>query len=377
MNAELLNGLVRLGHRCRALAPILAKKRYLNEPHRADIAEIEIERYEVPYFLESQLAFFQHKDYQTLECRVIEPRLSAMVDSDRPDVIIIGRETFAGPVVDFANAQVIPTLLIAHSGIFANSLVNGAFSQSIREQLVGQLQRVTAIVVVARHVAADWQRLGCGNVRVIANAVDCATFAPRPMDNLLRQSLDIAADSLVVAHVSNLTPVKRVHDLMGASIIAVAKNAKLTFLIVGDGPYRRDFASACVQEQLAQSFRFTGWIPHSNVAAYLNLADMVVMPSASEAMSLAVLEAQACAKLVLASDIPGARELIRHGETGLLFQVGDIEDLAAKILLAAADPNLRARLGDRAHHEAQTRSLPATIRQYETALHELTQSVAA
>jgi glycosyltransferase involved in cell wall biosynthesis len=53
---------------------------------------------------------------------------------------------------------------------------------------------------------------------------------------------------------------------------------------------------------------------------YINLADIVVMPSAAETQALVYLETQACARLLLASDIPGAREVIVDGETGLLFR---------------------------------------------------------
>jgi glycosyltransferase involved in cell wall biosynthesis len=89
----------------------------------------------------------------------------------------------------------------------------------------------------------------------------------------------------------------------------------------------------------------------------LALADMVVMPSASEGMSLACLEAMACGRLVIASDIPGAREIITPGETGLLFRLGDVADLAARTVLAGRDPELRARLGEdaRAHVERHHR----------------------
>jgi glycosyltransferase involved in cell wall biosynthesis len=58
------------------------------------------------------------------------------------------------------------------------------------------------------------------------------------------------------------------------------------------------------------------------VPDYINLADVVVMPSEREGQSLVYLEAQACGKLIVASDIPAAREVITDGETGLLFERG-------------------------------------------------------
>jgi hypothetical protein len=106
-----------------------------------------------------------------------------------------------------------------------------------------------------------------------------------------------------------------------------------------------------------QRFRFQPFVDNAVMPRYMNLADLVVMPSEREGLSRVYLEAQACAKTLLASDIPGAREAVTHGETGRLFRRGDIDDLTEKTLLAAGDPALRARIGRQArqyverHHD--------------------------
>jgi len=120
----------------------------------------------------------------------------------------------------------------------------------------------------------------------------------------------------------------------------------------------RDEMQALTEESgVIGRFRFEPFVDNARMPGYMNLADLVVMPSEREGLSRVYLEAQACAKTLLASDIPGAREVVRHGETGLLFQKADVDDQAEKTLLAAGDSALRARIGRQArqyverHHD--------------------------
>src|SRR5262245_7766880 len=92
---------------------------------------------------------------------------------------------------------------------------------------------------------------------------------------------------------------------------------------------------------------------HGVLDRFMNLADLVAMPSEREGLSRVYLEAQACAKTLLASDIAGAREAVTHGETGLLFPLGEVGDLAEKTLLGAGDPALRAAIGARARQSVE------------------------
>jgi glycosyltransferase involved in cell wall biosynthesis len=83
------------------------------------------------------------------------------------------------------------------------------------------------------------------------------------------------------------------------------------------------------------------------------------------------LEAQACERTLIASDIPGAREVIEDGRTGLLFPTGDIDRLAELILTAASDPELRLRLGREARRGLERHSLAHVVSRYAQLLAEV------
>jgi glycosyltransferase involved in cell wall biosynthesis len=153
-----------------------------------------------------------------------------------------------------------------------------------------------------------------------------------------------------------------------AAQIALARDPRLVFLIAGDGPAYADLVAECEARGVTDRFRFTGWLEHAQLPELLTSCEMVVMPSESECQALVYLEAQACERVLVASDIPAAREVIEHGATGLLFPRGDIASLADSILTAAADPGLRQEIGTRAHARVQGHALPLVAAAYERVL---------
>jgi glycosyltransferase involved in cell wall biosynthesis len=211
-------------------------------------------------------------------------------------------------------------------------------------------------------------------VRVIENAVDTLRFAPRAADPLLRRALEIGDRDVVVAHCSNLKPWKRPLDLVRSAALTLRKDPRLVYLVIGDGYLRRAMEAECLRLGVLHRFRFAGWVEHAQVPRYLHLADLVAMPSESEARSLVCLEAQACGRVLLASNIPASRELIVDRETGLLFRKGDVDDLAAVTLEAARDAPLRDRIGAAARQAAEQRSLDALLDSYESALRDVVRS---
>lgn len=98
-------------------------------------------------------------------------------------------------------------------------------------------------------------------------------------------------------------------------------------------------------------------------AAILSQASVFVLPSTFEGQPLALLQAMAAGLCCIASDIPGSRDLIRHGETGLLHSPGDPEALAACLAEALEDPALRLRLGENARRSVKDRSWEAVARE--------------
>jgi glycosyltransferase involved in cell wall biosynthesis len=281
----------------------------------------------------------------------------------RPDIVIIGRETFGLHVTELAVAHGIPCV----QGIRGNTTVailNGGYPEAHATRLLSQFRKADLLISAARHMADGLQGLGFTNIDVIPNAVDLAQFSSRAETGDISNRLVLETGDTIVVHLSNLKAVKRPLDLVFSAELALRAEPRLYYVVLGDGEYRGAMEDECQKRLLSPRFRFVGWVDHSQIPAYLKLADMVVSMSESEGLSRVYLETQASERLLLASDIAPAREVIEDGVTGLLFRKGDVHDLAAKTLLAARDPKLRYEIGRRARERVSAHSLDLAVDRY-------------
>ena len=122
--------------------------------------------------------------------------------------------------------------------------------------------------------------------------------------------------------------------------------------IVGDGPERAAVEAAIERQGLQDRVALVGDV--ADPAAYLDRAAAFVLSTTSEGMPMAVLEAMAAGLPVVASAVGGIPEIVVDGETGLLVQPSDPEELAAALRKLFADPSLAARLGAAARRNAET-----------------------
>jgi glycosyltransferase involved in cell wall biosynthesis len=367
--AGLLAGLAARGHTVRALAPVMPG------PSGADGAwptphGVRVSRFVVPYY-DITPDVGERSAYRRHQQEAIRALLPALIAAEAPDVLFVGRETLVPDVADVAQAHGIPCL-VRLPGSVTRGLLQGTYPDGLARELLAACRRVQRMVAPAWHLAARARALGWTEVVVIPNAVDTELFAPRPKNDGLRRQLGIAADAIVVAHLSNLKAIKRPLDVVRSAREVLPQDPRLVYLIVGDGPARRAMEEACRPAGIHGRVRFTGWVDYPRVPDYINLADLVVMPSEDEGLARVYLETQACGRVLLASDIPAAREVVVDGQTGLLFRAGDLADLTAVTRRAAADAPLRAAIGRRArqHIEAGHR-LPDAVARYAALLGEL------
>ncbi len=149
-----------------------------------------------------------------------------------------------------------------------------------------------------------------------------------------------------VGMLANLRQVKRIDLFVQAAGLLCRKYRHLEFEVAGEGPLRDDLQSMIDREGLGNTVKLVGAI--DDVPAYLAGLDQLVTCSESEGLSNSLLEAMASGLPVIASDIAGNRDLIAHGETGLMFPTNDARGLAAAIEQLSNNPQLRATLGDHA-----------------------------
>ncbi len=147
-----------------------------------------------------------------------------------------------------------------------------------------------------------------------------------------------------IGYFGRLKKYKCIDHLLHAVPAARRAVPQLRVVIVGDGDDRRRLERIAVDLGLRDAVEFTGFVPPERKVDLLQQVWFGVTASAKEGWGLTVLEANACGTPVIASNVPGLRDAVRDGETGLLYAFGDTGELARKIVLLAGDADLRRRL---------------------------------
>ena len=241
----------------------------------------------------------------------------------------------------------IPCLLTVHGDFLRAKLsrLPGAYMQAER-----CLSRWTAgYVAVSGWLAGElYGMLGAGKskIRVIPNGIETAGF--------YREKGCRKSDSFLVGTAARLVPEKGLDVFLKAASCLKPRFPEISFVIAGDGPLRLPLEEMSRQLGVQDRVVFLGHC--ERIPEFLAGLDVFVMPSRSEGQGIAVLEAMAAGCPVVASSAGGLRELIRHGENGLLFPVGDAQVLADCIASCLQNPEYAAVLAARARREVAKRS---------------------
>jgi glycosyltransferase involved in cell wall biosynthesis len=175
-----------------------------------------------------------------------------------------------------------------------------------------------------------------------------------------RASLGVPEDAFLLLAMGRFDPWKSFDVLISALKYLPPR---IVLCLAGDGPAMADFQALAAKEGVADRVRFLGW--RNDQAALLGACDLCVVPSSHEPLGNVILEAWSLNVPVVAAASEGPSWLISHGETGLLCQPLNAQDLAARINEAAGDPSLLRRLAENGHAKwAASFSKDMICRQY-------------
>jgi glycosyltransferase involved in cell wall biosynthesis len=250
-----------------------------------------------------------------------------------------------------------PLLVTLHGGDVTLPPLTGA-----RRALVGAvLRRAAGVVAVSEWVREKALELGADPARTEVISMGCDLelfeFSGPERRGATKRALGLDPSRPLALVSSELIPRKGVELALAA--LADPRLGALALAIAGDGPERGRLEQAA--RGLGARVRFLGVLAQRQLARWYRAADLFLFPTRDEPLGLVTLEAMASGAPVLAADVGGVPEVVRHGENGLLFPVGDAAALAALAAGVLAEPERADRLAQAGRRTAEAHALSRQV----------------
>ena len=226
------------------------------------------------------------------------------------------------------------------------------------------LDQVDYVVAVSHQVEQGVLTGGVAShrVRMHYSGVDCSAMVSSGDNHDVRAQHGVPRQALLIGTIANLLPLKGYEVMLDALPAVLAAMPTVHYLIIGGGgaEYSARLKAITVERGIAERVHFAGF--QESVGFYLSDLDLYVHPSLKEAFGLAVVEAMAMGKAVVATTTGGLPEVVAQGETGLLVPPGDAKSLAAAVVSLLKDEVRREQMGLCGKMRAQVRfSLEASV----------------
>jgi PEP-CTERM/exosortase A-associated glycosyltransferase len=241
-----------------------------------------------------------------------------------------------------------------------------------RSQETWVVKEADAVMTICEGLRNDLVQRGvpAGKITVIPNAVDIEKFPlGGDADPALRKQLGLEGVN-VLGFIGSFYAYEGL-DLLLSAMPSILERKDVKVLLVGGGPQESALRAQAEQLGIADKVIFTGRVPHQEVNRYYDLVDVLVYARHSMRLTelvtpLKPLEAMAQGRLFVASDVGGHKELIRHGETGMLFRAGDAQALSSAVLDMLDHPQDWHRLKSNGRRFVETeRNWKASVSRYQ------------
>jgi len=211
--------------------------------------------------------------------------------------------------------------------------------------LLGKLfiRNADAVIAVSSAVEKDSKIMTAKPVYRIFNGVDSEgniIKVPFPFDT---------KGKVIIATVARMTKKKGVQNIVNIAPSLLEKYENVIFLMIGDGPLRKNLEKKVDEKGLSRNFYFTGEVPRGRVLGYLEQADIFALPSSDEAFGIAILEAISKNVPVVAMNHSGVSDIIKNGVSGYL--ANNLAEFSSNLQELIENPSLRTSLAQRASQE--------------------------
>lgn len=300
----------------------------------------------------------------------VRERVIELIEAERPDIVLFGA---AAPLALMGRA------LERRTGVpyaaFTHGVELWAGQVPVTRRLLSQVARRAALVTCVSQWAADEMRQMVGpgpRIELLPPGIDRERYHPGVSDRYIREihGLD---DHPVICCVSRLTLRKGQDKIIRALPWILREIPDARFLIVGTGPDLERLQALAARKKVSDRVIFAGEVQADVLPQYFRAGDVFAMPCRTRKLGLEVeafgavfIQASAVGRPSVAGDSGGAPEAVIHGETGLVVDGREVDEVAEGILELLGDPEKAAKLGaagaDRVHRDLTWDALSSRLR---------------
>lgn len=321
--------------------------------------------------------------------RALERRLQQVAEKVRPDIIHVHSPVLnALPALCVGKRLAIPVVYEVRAFWEDAAVDHGTTTEGSLRYVVSRwletwaLKRANHVFTICEGLRSDIVARGipAAKVTVISNAVDIEAFEPGGQPDAALKSRLGLQDASVIGFIGSFYAYEGLDLLLDALPGILVQRPDVRVLLVGGGPQDEALKAQAQRLGLADKIVFTGRVPHDQVQRYYDLIEVLVYPRHSMRLTelvtpLKPLEAMAQGRVLVASDVGGHKELIRDGETGMLFKAGSSDALTQTVVnLFAAQAHWQVmRVAGRKFVEKE-RNWTASVANYQGVYMRLLQS---
>jgi glycosyltransferase involved in cell wall biosynthesis len=201
-----------------------------------------------------------------------------------------------------------------------------------------QIKYSNALIAVSNEMLEEMQDLTGGKLqkaKIISNGVD--------FDKIGTKNANLETDENLLVFVGRIDSIKGIYNLVQAM-----KKVKpsIRLVMIGDSFGRKSFEKHIFTEGVSDRITLTGALPNNEVFEWIRKSYALILPSFHETQGIVLLEANACGKPVLASDVGGVKEVVQHNENGFLFNPHNIDSIANSINALFDMPKKAQQMGE-------------------------------
>lgn len=289
------------------------------------------------------------------------PRLKNKLKSF--DIIHLHYPFFGGDffVRDASRKYSIPYVLTYHQDVVGNTIcrkgIFGTYNFLFQKSIMLNATKVLALskdhienskVNFLSHIP--------DKIEIVPNGVNLEDFDSQFDSGNMREKYNINSGIPIIIFIGTLD---RAHYFKKLEILLKAfqhLRTKSHLFVVGDGDLKNDYIKLAKSLHLNDTVTFTGKLTNRKAVQYIKQSDVLVLPSIdTESFGIVLIEAMACGKPVIASNLPGVRAIVDNNYNGLLFQKGNIEELTEKIEFLINNHEIAKSLGENGRNTVKNR----------------------